>query len=91
MMENERKEIKTRQANLEKLKEKLSDLKFSRNRSRKYCFDRKWKLETLDEIMKNKVTRKGTVRRQKVDSAELIETICRIFIPGSAMPERRSK
>ena len=78
MMENERKEIKTRQANLEKLKEK-------------YCLDRKWKLETLDEIMKNKVTRKGTVRRQKVDSAELIETICRIFIPGSAMPERRSK
>ena len=41
MTENDRKEIKTRQANFGKLKKKLNDLKLSRKRSKNYRLDRK--------------------------------------------------
>ena len=41
MTENDRKEIKTRQANFGKLKKKLSHLKLSRKRSKTYRLDRK--------------------------------------------------
>ena len=82
MTENDQKEIKTIQPNLEKLKKRLSDLKLSRKRSKKYRLDRKQKLDALDEITRKKVT-------GKVTNAELIETICQIAIPGSATHERR--
>ena len=51
MTENDRKEIKTRQANLEKLKKKLNELKLSRKRSKKYRLDLKQKLDVLDQII----------------------------------------
>ena len=49
-------------------------------------------MDALDETTRKKVTGKETPepgRPQKVDSAELIEAICRIAIPGSAAHERR--
>ena len=83
MTENE--EIKTRKANLEKLKKKLNDLKLTRKRlSIALIFKRK--LDALDEIKSKKLTGIETPesgRPQKLDSAELIEAICRNAIPGS--------
>ena len=92
MTENDRKEIKTRQANLEKLKKKLNRLKLSRKRLKKYRLDHKRKLDALDEITRKRVTGKetpGPGRPQKVDIAELIEAICRIAIPGSAAHKKK--
>ena len=92
MTENDRKEIKTRQANLEKLKKKLNELKLSRKRLKKYRLDLKQKLDVLDEIARKKVTGKGTPepgRLQKADSVDFIKAIWRIAIPGSAAHERR--
>ena len=60
MTESDRKETKTRQSNLEKLKKKHNDLKLSRKRLKKYRFDRKRKLDVLDEITRNKVSGKET-------------------------------
>ena len=51
-----KKEIKTRQTNLEKLKKKLNELELSRKRSKKYRLDLKRKLNALDEITRNEVT-----------------------------------
>ena len=90
--ENDRKEIKTRQENLEKLKKKLNDLKLCWKRSKKDCPYRKRKLDALDKITRKKETGKGTPepgRPQKVDSAELIEAICWIAILRSAVHKRR--
>ena len=56
MMGNDQKEIKARQANLEKLKKKLDDLKLSRKLSKKFRLNRKRKLDVLDEITRKKVT-----------------------------------
>ena len=56
MTENDRNKIKTPQANLEKLKKKLNDIKLSQKRSKKYCRDRKQKLDALDETTRKKVT-----------------------------------
>ena len=56
MMGNDQNEIKTRQANLEKLKKKLDDLKLSRKLSKKFCLNCKRKLDVLDEITRKKVT-----------------------------------
>ena len=57
MTKIDRNEIKTRQANFEKLKKKLNDVKLSRKRSKKYlCLDCKQKLDVLDEITRKKVT-----------------------------------
>ena len=56
MTKIDRNEIKTRQANFEKLKKKLNDLKLRRKRSKKYRLDRKQKLDVLDEITRKKVT-----------------------------------
>ena len=92
MTENDIKKIKTRPANLEKLKEKLNDLKLNRERLKKYRLDRRQKLDALDEITRKKVTGKETpepVRPQKIDSDELIETVFRIAISVSATHERR--
>ena len=50
MTENDQKEIETRQAYLEKFKNKLNDLKLSWKHSRKYRLDHKRKLDVLDEI-----------------------------------------
>ena len=56
MTKIDRNEIKTRQANFEKFKKKLNDLKLRRKRSKKYRLDRKQKLDVLDEITRKKVT-----------------------------------
>ena len=56
MMGNDQKEIKTRQANLEKLKKKLNDLKLSRKLSKKFRLNHKRKLDVLNEITRKKVT-----------------------------------
>ena len=79
MTENDQKEIKTRKGNLQKLKKKLKELKLNRQRSQRYCNERKRKLDALDEEMRKKVTGKGTSEPghpQKYDKAELIEAIC---------------
>ena len=41
MTENNRKQLKTRPANLKCLKKKFNELKFSREHSKKYCVERK--------------------------------------------------
>ena len=70
MTKNDEKKIEAAQANLVKLKQKLSDLKVSQKRSKKYRHDRKRKLDALDETTRKRVTRKGTLEPggpQKVD------------------------
>ena len=62
MTENDRKEIKTRRANLKKLEKKLNELKLRRKRSEKYRLGCKRKLNPLDEIPRKKVTGKGNSR-----------------------------
>ena len=92
MTENDRKEIETRKENLDKLKKNVRELKLNRQRSRNYRNESKRKLDALDEETRKKVTGKGTSepgRPQKFDNVELIEAICRIAIPGSAVHERR--
>ena len=42
MMENDQKEIKTRQVNLEKLKKKLNDLKLCQKRSIALIVNKNW-------------------------------------------------
>ena len=70
---------------------KLSGCGFE-SRYSHYRLDRKRIFAASDEVTRRKVTGKGTPesdRPHKVDSAELIEAICRIAIPGSAAHERR--
>ena len=92
MTENE--EVKTRKANLEKLKKKLSDLKLTRKRLKKDRLIFKWKLDASDEIKRKKLTGIETPepgRPQKLDSAELIEIICRNAIPGSCHTREKTQ
>ena len=92
MTENDRREIRTRSENLEKLKAKLHDLKKSQGRSSKYRKRTRANLEEFGSATRKKITGKGTAtpgRPTKYDSADLIEAICRIAIPGSAAHERR--
>ena len=56
MTENDQNEIKTSQANLEKLQKKLNDLKLSRKRSKKYRLDCKRKLDALGYLLKRGTT-----------------------------------
>ena len=74
------------------MKKKLNDLNLSRKRSKLYRPDSRRKLDALGQITRKKITGKEIPepgRPQKVDSAELIEAICQIAIPGSAAHEIR--
>ena len=86
MSENHRNEIKIREANLKELKKKLHEAKLNEMRHKKLRDERKRKFEALDEPTRKNVTGKATSdsgRPEKVESTELIETICRIAISST--------
>ena len=66
MTENDQNEIKTSQANLEKLQKKLNDLKLSRKRSKKYRLDCKRKLDALGYLLKRGTTWNNMKRSETI-------------------------
>ena len=60
MTVNDKKEIKTRKENLDRLKKKLHELKLSRERSMRFRGERKRKFDSLDEITRKKMAGKET-------------------------------
>ena len=85
MSENNRNEIKIREANLKELKKKLHEAKLNQMRQKKLRDERKRKFEALDEPTRKKVPGKATSDL----TSELIEAICRIAVSGSAAHEPR--
>ena len=90
--DQDRKEMRTRLeklANLEKCMKKTED---NRQRQKKFRADRKRKIQGLDETTRKKIFGKTTVtpgRPSKVQDEELIQTIARIAIHGSAAHDKR--
>lgn len=88
----DKKERSKRMETLEKLEKEMKKTECNRIRQQKFRDERKRKIASLDETTRKKVFGKATItpgRPSQIQDEELIQTIARIAIHGSAAHDKR--